>query len=195
MEGTQNRASLKEDSTIKDKHSRQFSDSKVIYWFCRQGGVWPVLCCQVQNSNYFNCGIPQLLVYFLKAVSYTHVPRTSARNRIVSEILGIAWALGSRQAPPCARKCNHAWQRYPWICNETWRPVHNCVTVWRGHHKYGWSSSTVVNADGLRSQTGSNKQSKILGKAKRVLDKRIPDRKNDRPEGESSASREVNDYS
>ena len=47
----------------------------------------------------------------------------------------------------------------------------------------------------LGSQTGSNKQSKILGQAKRVLDKRIPDKKNDRPEGESSVSREVNDYS
>ena len=39
VEGTQNRASRKEDSTIKDKHSRQFSDGTVIYWFCRQGGV------------------------------------------------------------------------------------------------------------------------------------------------------------
>ena len=49
-----------------------------------------------------------LLVYFLKVVSYTHVPGMSVRNRTLSEVFGIAEALGSRQARPCARKCNHA---------------------------------------------------------------------------------------
>ena len=55
------------------------------------------------------------------------------------------------------------------------------------------SSSTVGIADGLGSQTDPDKQSKILGQAKRVLDKQIPDRRKDRPEGESSARRKVND--
>ena len=45
------------------------------------------------------------------------------------------------------------------------------------------------------SQTDPDKQSKILGQANRVLDKQIPDRRNDRPEGESSARRKVNDDS
>lgn len=93
MEGTWNRASWKEELRYQDKHSRQFSDSTVIYWFCRQGGVWPVLCCQVQNSNDFNCfpmwgGSPPSSL-FLKVVSYTHVPGNAARNRTVSEVFGI----------------------------------------------------------------------------------------------------------
>lgn len=33
--------------------------------------------------------IPHLLVYFLKVVSYTHVPGNAARNRTVSEVFGI----------------------------------------------------------------------------------------------------------
>ena len=45
------------------------------------------------------------------------------------------------------------------------------------------------------SQTDPDKQSKILGQAKRVLDKQIPDQRNDRPEGESSARHKVNDDS
>ena len=51
------------------------------------------------------------------------------------------------------------------------------------------------DCSGLGSQTDPDKQSKILGQAKRVLDKQIPDRRNDRPEGESSARRKVNDDS
>ena len=48
---------------------------------------------------------------------------------------------------------------------------------------------SVAIADGLGSQTGPKKQSEILGQAKTILDKQIPDRRNDRPEGKSTASR------
>ena len=52
--------------------------------------------------------IPHLLAYFLEVVSYTHVTRKSAKNLTVSEVFGIAEALGSRQARPSVRKCNNA---------------------------------------------------------------------------------------
>ena len=87
MESTQKRASRKEDSAIKDKYSRQFSDSTDMYWFCRQGGVRPVLYCQFQNSNDFNCfpmregRNPYLLVYFMKVVSYAHVQRKQRKKQ------------------------------------------------------------------------------------------------------------------
>ena len=87
VDGIRNRAG-KEDSANKDKFSRQFSDSMLIYWFCRKGSMWPVLRCQVQINNDFNCfpkrkgGIPQLLVYFLKIASFAHAPRKSAQRRI-----------------------------------------------------------------------------------------------------------------
>ena len=67
------------------------------------------------------------------------------------------------------------------------KAVRGFATSLEGHFtsvsQFGEDTTSTDAPDGLGSQTGSDKQSKILGQAKRVLDKLI---------GESSKSSEVN---